>query len=327
MRILVLLTLAFAAVITFPSPGRSGWGGGCGPVGPSMSAPMAPMMPTAMPAYAPHIATYSWRHAESAGCFGLFLDGKQIGWYSSRSGIYRPCEGENFGEATAPPIDPPPCDCCPACHCKNGCHCTPDSKCDPDCSCGNKKPIETVSQNFGLDLNELGKGSGKESYKINGQEVSKAQAVQAIEGSELPDDSNKMRLTVIGSDSDRQAVVNDLKSSPILASIRDTCLIQDYTPDAPMLAGCDFVMTGKPTIYLQKPDGTVLHRQDDYTGGAQALADAVRKADPNYHPDSDPNKTKPDLLPGVDLLQIPLEAWALGLGAVGFLLWRKRHAS
>jgi hypothetical protein len=325
MRLAALLTLAFAALLSLPSPGRSGWGGSCGPVGPMM-APMMPM-PAPMPmASAPHVATYAWRKAQTAGCYGLYLDGFQVGWYSCPKHAYRSWNGTEFGEPTTSPINPPPCDCCPSCKCKNSCHCTPTSKCDPDCTCG-EEPVEKVTQNFGLDLDQLDKDSGKETYKINGKEVSKARAIEAIEGGTLPDDSNKLRLTVIGPDAERQAVVNDLKSSPLLSSVRDTCLVQDYAPDAPMLQSCGFVTTGHPTIYLEKPDGTVLHRQDDYAGGAEALATAVRKADPNYHPDTDPNKTKPDLIPGLDLADINPLVWLAGGGLVFLVLWRKRHAS
>jgi hypothetical protein len=34
----------------------------------------------------------------------------------------------------------------------------------------------------------------------------------------------------------------------------------------------------------------VLHSPSDYKGGAGALADALRKADPNYQPDKDPDQ-------------------------------------
>ena len=53
-----------------------------------------------------------------------------------------------------------------------------------------------------------------------------------------------------------------------------------------------FVTSGQPTIYCQAPDGKVLHRQDDY-GGPEQLAEAARKAKPNYRPENDPNVNRP----------------------------------
>ncbi len=69
--------------------------------------------------------------------------------------------------------------------------------------------------------------------------------------------------------------------------IRDQLVVHDYRPDHWAVSRVGFVTSGHPSIYLQAPDGTVLHRQDRYEGGEQ-LSGAVRKAQ-GYDPQRDKN--------------------------------------
>ena len=46
---------------------------------------------------------------------------------------------------------------------------------------------------------------------------------------------------------------------------------------------------GQPTVYCQTPGGKVLHRQDDYAGGAVAAVAALRKAKDTYEARRDPD--------------------------------------
>ena len=109
----------------------------------------------------------------------------------------------------------------------------------------------------------------------------------------LPDDKDHWRLTVIGSDEQRRQVVEDLAKHADLAEWRSKLVTNAYPPDHWAVKGVGFVTTGTPSIYLQLPSGKVLHRQTNYEGGAEALATAIRKADPNYDPAKDPDKRKP----------------------------------
>lgn len=148
-----------------------------------------------------------------------------------------------------------------------------------------KKPEQLVvaeepSVNYGVDLSKLG---GGERYLLGGREVSRARAIQAVT---LDDDSAKLRLTVIGSESDCKRALDGLP-----ADLRAAWSVTDYRPDHWHVEP-GFVKTGTPTIYLQKPDGSVLWRQDEYLTAADW--EAVRKADPNYKPDRDPGPKKPD---------------------------------
>jgi hypothetical protein len=114
------------------------------------------------------------------------------------------------------------------------------------------------------------------SYSRNGKPVNRAEAIRAVEG--LEDDSAKLRITVIGADANERAAALAEIGKPSWAIVRS------YPPDHWHVAASGFVTSGHPTTYVQRPDGTVLHRQDDLTG----LASAIRNADPNYNPALDP---------------------------------------
>jgi hypothetical protein len=137
--------------------------------------------------------------------------------------------------------------------------------------------------NFGVMRERLG---GEERYLLSGRPVHAAAAREAVGG--LEDDSALLHLTVIGPPAERQAVLDDLEHHAALAPLRRQLLVQGYDPDHWAVAGAGFVRTGHPTIYLQAPDGQVLHRQDEYRG-PDKLAEAIRRANPNYHPEQDPD--------------------------------------
>jgi hypothetical protein len=136
-------------------------------------------------------------------------------------------------------------------------------------------------------------------YRHGGQEVSKHQILAALGADKnLVDDSQKFRLTIISTDKvARDRVLTDLQTHPALAPWRDTCRIQAYDPADKdygwAVARYGFVTQGSPVICFQSPDGKELWRQSDYSGGPEALAQALRKADPNYKPDLTPNPHTP----------------------------------
>lgn len=144
---------------------------------------------------------------------------------------------------------------------------------------------------------------GEGGFSRNGERCTKRSAFQSLLGggtaSGLPDDSGLLRLTVIGPDADRARVVADIESNAALADLRASVLVTNYAPDSWAVAGLGFKTDGKPTIYIQNPGGTVIHRQDDYDG-PERLAGAIRKAkayDPSKDKDlrkDDPVKPAPD---------------------------------
>lgn len=215
------------------------------------------------------------------------------------------------------------------------CHCSPDCTCGCNqgkpCACNGKpaqpeRPKEskrTVEEgkgdafpvdpdgtwNFGLDRQRI---DGKTKYKFGDQEISYQEAMRLIEEG-IPDDANKLRVTVIGPEAERKRVVADLDSQAF-APLKNLFIVQAYEPTNPMIQGLGFVTTGNPTIYVQKPDGTVMHRQDSYDGPSK-LATAIRRADPNYNPANDPDLAQPPkpVGPGggFDLSRVPMWLWVV----------------
>ncbi len=177
-------------------------------------------------------------------------------------------------------------------------------------------------------------GNSKDLAKIHGPDyrhgpilVARDKALALVKG--VPDDGHKAWFTVIGTDAERKQVLDDFQANAAFEPYKQLVKVQAYAPDAWEMKGAGFVTTGHPSIYVQAKDGTVLHRQPDYEGGAEALAAALgrtnlRKPDPKYPPDKDPDKRKPDpIIPG--LPTIPLSAWALGaIGAVVLLTPKRR---
>ncbi|GAB6184514.1 hypothetical protein [Thermopirellula anaerolimosa] len=180
-------------------------------------------------------------------------------------------------------------------------------------------------QNFGID--RAGLNGSAERITLGGREITRSEATQILQAGSLADDSGKLRLTVIGNDVDRKRVLDDLKGP--LADVAAQCLVQDYPPEHWAVAGAGFHTAGKPTIYVQAPDGRVLHRQDDYADGAEGFRQAferVRRPDPDYRPDKDRDLRRPAdglLAKLIDLLARPFRvilSWLLAAGVVFILV-------
>ncbi len=138
-----------------------------------------------------------------------------------------------------------------------------------------RPPVPPPAANFGLDQGKL---AGKERYLVDGKEVSRAHAVRLLgqDTGRIPDLAGKLRLTVIGAG--REQVLKDLDSHPALAGWKDRLVSAGYAADHWHVTTAGFVTTGRPTIYVQKPSGEVLHRQDDYQDGPEGLALALERA-------------------------------------------------
>lgn len=179
--------------------------------------------------------------------------------------------------------------------------------------------------NFGVQLGKLG---GPPRYRLNGQEVSREQAIAAI-GDPIPDDVGLYRLTLIGSKEDRQRVLADIDNHPGLKSLKSSLLVQGYDPDDSRVSKRGFVTTGKPSIYLMDPSGKVLARNlDGEYQGPDALAYAVGEViGKPYSPDADkPLPKKPEPAPIAipkTLSDVPTWAWIAGAAAVFLFLQRK----
>lgn len=237
----------------------------------------------------PALAGYEWHtFPDEPDQLWLRHDGRQLGNWRISTREYLPLLAPGvWGDPCPPPYPPPQEVLAPG-------------------------KIETNGTiNFGLERARL-PAAGK--HLLNGKEVSKDELLQALGSAKFPDDSQWPSLTIIGPEAARQKVISDLQSSPFLAPWKDRLKVQDYAPDHWAVKDAGFVTTGQPTIYCQAPDGTVLHRQDEYRG-PQALAEVLRQVDPQYKPAKDPDLNK--ALAGIPL---PL---LIGGAVVLFLLLRK----
>lgn len=342
-----LLLSAFLVVLFVPWESPAGCCGGTAAV----AAPRAP--------------SFRWVKTPK-GQYALYRDNTQVGSYNPAKGHYRRYQYGQFTTVGTSPVKLPAaakrvvkkerCICPEEGGCDSKCNCHQSSDCDcPSCTCtiqrtygpinidgdgtleltpegatftpkGKKaKPTVPADHNFGVDASKIRKGPH---YSCRDKaSMTKKAATQLVEG--IPDDGGKPFLTVIGGTPDqRRKVVEDLVSDPSLAAFKDKLRVQAYAADDWAVTKAGFVTKGNPTIYCQEADGTVMHRQDDYEGGAPALALALnktslRKPDPNYPPDKDPDKRKPDpVIPGFP--SIPMPVCCLGaIGAIALFFPRK----
>jgi hypothetical protein len=263
-----------------------GWGAGCEPVGSAAVVEEWLRLPSE--------PRYSY----------LFRNGVQVAAYDHERRIFRTYDAatDTWGPPSPPPWEAEPI---PA----------------PRPASIEHAPAKTVT-NFGVDLDKLN-GHREERYQINGKAASRSQARQALQDATIPDDAGRLRLTVIGEPASTQRVVGDLASAPALASWKERVVVQSYPANHWAVAQAGFYTAGKPTIYVQTPAGKVLHRQDDYSDGADGLATALRRADPNYDARKDPD-LRQSPVPHLDLAKIPTSAWLLGAAALFLLISRKR---
>lgn len=237
-------------------------------------------------------AGYVWRtRPDDPGRSYLYRGGVQIGGYDHDHQVFRSYDART---GTWGPRQPPP---------------------------WQARASEAV-RNFGVDTEKLSGGTD-ERFVLNGIAASREEVRKVLADRKLPDDAGRLRLTLIGEPALTGSVTNDLARSPALAEWKERLLVQTYPPDHWVVARGGFKTDGRPTIYVQAPDGAVLHRQDDYRDGAEGLASALRRADPHYDPATDPDLRQRRLLPNFSLPSIPAPAWLLAAGVL-FLLLRRR---
>lgn len=198
---------------------------------------------------------HQWAHLKN---------GKQIGVYNSKMEEYRTYDGKDWGQAQPPPwLDKGP-----------------------------EVKFEQIpdKNNHGLTLSKIGNGTSPR-YMFGEKKSCRSEVMDALEGG-LIDDSHRLWVCVIGDKSDRSKVFSDLATAKELVEFRGNLLVQAYSPEEWAVADYGFKTDGKPTIYIQSPDGKVQSRSDVYRGPAQ-LAMALRKAHKEYDPKKDPDLTKP----------------------------------
>lgn len=271
------LAIAALAVLVLVAPARSqSWGARArppsGPVGPTASQHSLPLVPVQSPVQAP--ALPAWRaFPDGSGWYGLLRGDVQLGCLAP-DGTYYPLAGGHWGEPCSPPIDAPPSGVARA---------TVQPTVQP-----------VVGQNFGVDRDKLGAGP---KYTHGGRTITRDEAY-ALVGSGLVDDSRLLTLTLIGSEADRKRALGELLAHPEWAQARPLVKLTGrhgggYDVQDWQVSRFGFVTTGRPTVYVQQPDGKVLHTAD-WKGAAPAI-DAIlgRKPAPPKVPDPKAPDAKP----------------------------------
>jgi hypothetical protein len=180
---------------------------------------------------------------------------------------------------------------------KRGCSCADACRCDVcpfDCAVALASNEPENEARFGEDPFPGGVAKDKVpqavTYQHNGAPCSRSGVFQALTAAgSLTDDRSKMFLTIVGDESMRQGVLRSLETNPQLAALRGKLHVNAYGPTDWQVNQVGF----PPGVTLQgPPDATgaspVLWRFRN-APDAVALAEAIRKADPNYRPDSDPD--------------------------------------
>jgi hypothetical protein len=232
---------------------------------------------------------YEWRQVQDdPGRWYLYANGKLIGGYDIAGQYYRP-----YDEATE--TWGPACGLAP----------------------------ETPNQFFGVDPSKL---TGRDAYTVHtddGNRPVSRQEAHRIVGQKLQDDSNKLRITIIGDDGQQKKVTADIQS--LLQDVNDWAIVRGYAPGHWALQP-GFVQTGSPTIYCQAPTGKVLHRQDDYQGGGEAAVGALRKAKNSYDAKKDPDLRKSQIEPQDNSKLVTYGIAAVAGAGVMHLARRKQSA-
>lgn len=128
-----------------------------------------------------------------------------------------------------------------------------------------------------------------------GRRISCDKAATMIQN-EIPDHKKKLRVNVIGTESECKPVRDQLVSlEPEISSrILIRCMPPGDWATKDGVTGQVVYKDGHPSLYVQAPDGKVLHRQSD----DKQCVDAIRKTVKKYDADKDPDLRKPQPMPG-----------------------------
>lgn len=160
-----------------------------------------------------------------------------------------------------------------------------------------------VNLSGGVDYARL-RGDRDRYTTSDGKEVTRTQGLASLEAAgEIPNDSQLVRITIIGPEIARKTVLDDLDKRPEFASLKGRVVLASYPADHWRIRDGGFKIASNSAdamIYVQRPDGTVLWRQEGYSGGPSKLASALRDKVPGYDPGKDPNPENQPLVKPVE---------------------------
>jgi hypothetical protein len=192
------------------------------------------------------------------------------------------------------------------------------------------QPPARAVPNFGVDAAKLQDGAR---FQLNGREVSREKVLDAI-ADKIPEESKKFRVTIVGTPEDRKRVADAFQD--IEPALKERTALWSVPPDHWSLTDTAtgkpvFRTDGKPMIYVQAPNGRVLHRQADFAGAGdfQAIRKAVKKYDDAKDPDLRKDAPAPMPAPVPAPPQPPppgnFAGLALLLGLLGYLYFTRRR--
>lgn len=240
----------------------------------------------------PVAESYRWLpYADGSGDYMLMRGNAHVGQWHAVKGVFWPRDPmtRSWGEACRPPIPPP-------------------------------------VPNFGLIETDR---PNRDRWSTPAGEIPAAEAMTLLRNDPppaLPDEAKRRRVLVIGTADQTAAVQAAWQSDNALSPWRESVTFQAIPPGDWRLEGCGFQTAGSPVIYYLDHDGTVMHRQDDFAGGAVALAEALRDADSSYDRLLDPDRRNPLSRIFARVKQIPAGVFVvviLGCVAAVLLLLRK----
>lgn len=153
-----------------------------------------------------------------------------------------------------------------------------------------KDPDLTDPKNFGVDWDKIADHQATYSGRI----ISCEKAIELV-GKQVPDDSKKFRLTIIGTETEQKEALAQfaMLESEYRDRFNTWAVSADHWSLRDGAGQAVFHTKGNPVLYVQAPDGQVLHRQDD----PKDLSTAIRKAVKSYDAAKDTDLRKPSLVP------------------------------
>lgn len=186
---------------------------------------------------------------------------------------------------------------------------------------------ESTKPNFGMNY----KPAGPKYTLCEGgkhKDIDRRAAMSLVDNtpsaSDIPDDSKKFRLVFVGKKEDRTRALSDCEK--LSEHIKSKVILHAYDPDSPIAKQMALVNDGKPTVYLQAPDGQILGRNLDGTWDTSRV-EAIEETVKNYDPAKDADlRLRPKVIPNPipDVSQIPGWVWGLAGGGLVLLLMRKK---
>lgn len=135
---------------------------------------------------------------------------------------------------------------------------------------------------------------------------------------DLKDDSAKFRVYLIGRDTEaRQRAIEDFSDHGKLSFMHGKVLVRSFTPDS--WEAKDVGLTAKSDLdmIVQAPNGKVVRQLINYS--PERAANALRKANPDFHPDDVPG-VKPDHLSQYGITDAHVKFGLIAAGVVGLIL-------